>query len=158
MSSLEKVSEFATAHLLLQPGEQLLASARAMPLGGTKKFADRVGKAARFGGIGALVLVGYDVHTASASLEAAMKLGVHTALTDRRLILIRAGAMRGAPEEMLGSIERSRITGVDEGTTRVSFVKMVTLTFRCDDGAEYGFEYPKTDTAAARTLAAAARR
>ena len=92
---------------------------------------------------------------ADGSLEDAMKMGVYTVATDRRLLLVKAGGMRGLPVAALASIERARITAVEEGTTRVSLVKMVTMTVRCDDDTELGFEYPKPETNDARAVLAA---
>ena len=126
----------------------------AMPLGGVKAWAKRTGTMWAGGAVGALVMAN-QADTADGSLEDAMKMGVYTVATDRRLLLVKAGGMRGLPVAALASIERARITAVEEGTTRVSLVKMVTMTVRCDDDTELGFEYPKPETNDARAVLAA---
>lgn len=153
-STVDKVRELAADQPILEPGETIVAAAKAMPLGGVKAWAKRTGTMWVGGAVGALVMAN-QADTADGSLEDAMKMGVYTVATDRRLLLVKAGGMRGLPVAALASIERARITAVEEGTTRVSLVKMVTMTVRCDDDTELGFEYPKPETNDARAVLAA---
>ena len=152
-SNLDKVRELAASQPVLVDGEALVAVAKAMPLGGVKAWAKRTGTMYVGGAVGALVMSQQSGD--DGSLEDAMKMGVYLAVTDRRLVLLKVGGMRGLPVAAVASIDRSRITAVEEGTTRVSLVKMVTLTVRCDDDSEYAFEFPKPETNDARAVAAA---
>jgi hypothetical protein len=142
----EKLREFLVQNPILEQGESIHAAAKAMPLGGVKKFAKDRAPMLAGGAIGAFIAHQRDKKVVSGDLETAMRNGVYLLATDQRLFLIAAGGMRGLPQEHLGSVERSRITKVEQGSTRVSLVKMLTVTFSLDDGTELGFEFPKVDT------------
>jgi len=142
----ERLREFLVSHPALEQGEAIHAAAKAMPLGGVKKFAKDRSPMFVGGAIGALIAHSRDKKIVAQDLETAMRNGVYLLATDRRLLLISAGGMRGLPQEHIGSVERSRVSRVDKGTTRVSMVKMLTITFGLDDGSELGFEFPKVDT------------
>jgi len=151
-STIDNVREFLAAQPLLEPVESLVAAAKGMPLGGVKAWSKRTGAAWAGGAVGALVM---SQQSGGDSLEAALKAGAYLAVTDRRVVLLQQGGMRGKPVAAVATIDRARITAVEEGTTRVSLVKMVTLTIRCDDETEIAFEFPKPETNDARSVLAA---
>ena len=153
-STIDNVREFLAAQPLLEPGEPLVAAAKGMPLGGVKAWSKRTGAAWAGGAVGALVM-SHQSGGDGDSLEAALKAGAYLAVTDRRVVLLQQGGMRGKPVAAVATIDRARITAVEEGTTRVSLVKMVTLTIRCDDETEIAFEFPKPETNDARSVLAA---
>lgn len=148
----EKVLEFLSSHPVLEPGETVMAAAKAMPLGEIKRMAQRQGAMLVGGAVGAIVSHVRDSKAPADDMAAAMKSGVYLALTERRLLLISAAGMRALPSELLASVQRSRIVSVEEGVTKVSFVKMMTLTFAFDDETSLAFEFPKVDIKDARTL------
>ena len=117
-----------------------------MPLGGVKRFAKDRAPMFAGGAIGAFIAHNRDKKIVADDLETAMRNGVYLLATDRRLLLVSAGGMRGLPQEHIGSVERSRVVRVEKGSTRVSMVKMLTVVFTLDDGSELGFEFPKVDT------------
>jgi hypothetical protein len=148
----ERLREFLVDNPALEQGESILGATKAMPLGGVKKFAKSRSETFVGGAIGAWIAHSRDKKIVAEDLETAMRNGVFLLATDRRLLLISSGGMRGLPQEHLGSIERSRITRIERGVTRVSLVKMSTATFSLDDGTELGFEFPKVDTKDAERL------
>ena len=152
---IERVSEFLAANLILEPGESVVVAAKGMPLGQIKKNSKRQGALLVGGAIGAIVSHVRESKMTPDELSEKMRLGAYLVLTERRLLLIGAAGMRSLPGEFLGSVERTRITGLEEGTTKVSFVKMMTLTFRLDDGNELAFEFPKVDAKDGERLKAA---
>ena len=141
----ERVREFLNDNPALEQAEVILAVSKAMPLGQIKKNAKVQGPMLVGGVIGALISHHRESKISADDLHSKMKLGVYLVATDRRLLLISAGGLRSLPQEHLGSVERSRITKVERGTTKVSLVKMLTATFVLDDGSELGFEFPKVD-------------
>ena len=152
---IERVTEFLSSNLILEPGESVVAAAKAMPLGQIKKNTKRQGALLAGGAIGALVAHYRETKMSADELTEKMRLGAYLVLTERRLLLIGAAGMRSLPGEFLGSVDRARIVSVDEGVTKVSFVKMLTLTFCLDDGNELAFEFPKVDAKDGERLRAA---
>lgn len=142
----ERLREFIEQHPALAQGEVILAAAKGMPLGGTKKFAKDRGPMLVGGAVGAFITHARDKKVVVDDLEAAMRNGVYLLATDRRLLLVSAGGLRGLPQEHIGSVDRSRVSRVERGVTKVSMVKMLTATFQLDDGSELAFEFPKIDT------------
>ena len=142
----ERLREFLVSHPALEQGEAIHAAVKAMPLGGTKKFAKDRGPMLVGGAVGALIAHARDKKIGGDDLDSAMRNGVYLLATDRRLLLISAGGLRGLPQEHIGSVERSRVSRVERGVTKVSMVKMLTATFLLDDGTELAFEFPKIDT------------
>ena len=153
-STVDKVRELAAEQPILEPGETIVAAAKGLPLGGVKAWAKRTGAMWAGGAVGAVVMAQH-ADASEGAVEEAMRMGVYLVATDRRLLLVKAGGMRGLPVAALASIERGRITSVEEGQTRVSLVKMVTMTVRCDDETELGFEFPKPETNDARNVLSA---
>lgn len=141
----ERIREFLERQPVLAQGEAIHAVAKAMPLGGVKRFAKDRAPMLVGGAIGAFIAHNRDKKIVADDLETAMRNGVYLLATDRRLLLISAGGMRGLPQEHIGSVERSRVVRVERGSTRVSMVKMLTVVFTLDDGSELGFEFPKVD-------------
>jgi len=142
----ERLREFLDRQPALAQGEAIHAAAKAMPLGGVKRFAKDRAPMFVGGAIGAFITHNRDKKVVADDLETAMRNGVYLLATDRRLLLVSAGGMRGLPQEHIGSVERSRVVRVERGSTRVSMVKMLTVVFTLDDGSELGFEFPKVDT------------
>ena len=148
----ERVLEFLSAHPVLEDGETVLAAAKAMPLGQIKRNSQRQGALLVGGAIGALVSHIRESKVPAEDMVDRMRLGAYLVLTDRRLLVVSAVGMRSLPGEFLASVERGRIASVEEGTTKVSFGKMTTITFHFDDETSLGFEFPKVDAKDARRL------
>ena len=148
----EKIREFLTTHPALDQAEAIHAAAKAMMLGGTKNFAKKQSTMFVGGAVGALIAHQRDKKVVADDLETRLRNGVYLLATDRRLLLISAGGMRGLPQEHVASVERARIRSVERGTTRVSMVKMLTATFSFDDDTQLAFEFPKVDTKDAERL------
>ena len=141
----ERVRDFLNENPALEQAESIIAVSKAMPLGQIRKNARVQGPLLAGGAIGALVSHLRESKMSAEDLQSKMKMGVFLVATDRRLLLISAGGMRALPREHIGSVERSRITKIERGTTKVSLVKMMTVTFTLDDGSELSFEFPKVD-------------
>lgn len=150
--SRSKVDEFIDRHAVLQPGESVLATARAMPKGGIKAWSKRVGKAARFGGAGMAFVFAKDSLSSDTSYEKAAEKGVYLVLSGSRLIVLDSSPFGATPERVIATVERSRIIGVDEGVTKVGLFKLLNITLALDDETEVGFEFAKPDTGEGRAL------
>lgn len=151
----EKVREFLTTQPLLEPSESVLAAAKAMPLGQIKKQSKVTGAKLVGGAVGALVASARESQMSPEDLHGKMRNGVYLVATDRRLYLIAAGGLRGLPHEHVGTVERSRISKIESGSSRISLVKLLTITFTLDDETELAFEFPKVDVKGAEKLLAA---
>jgi hypothetical protein len=147
-----KIRDFLGSSPTLDNGETYLASVKAMPAGGIKKFAKDRSVFLVGGAVGALIAHARDKRIDADDLATSMRNGVFLAATDRRLLLISCVGLRSQPQELLASVERARIVQVERGETRVSMVKMMTATFHFDDGTNLGFEFPKVDTKDANSL------
>lgn len=152
---LKRINEFLSEKPTLRDGEHIVAAAKAMPLGQIKKNAKRQGPLLVGGVVGALIMHSQDKKVTQDNLSSHMKSGVYLLATNQRLILIGAGGLRVLPQEILASVERERLTHLQKGTTRVSLVKMMTITCVLDDGSEMSFEFPKVDTQDGERLFAA---
>lgn len=150
--NVEKINEFLAANPVLEAGESFVAVAKGMPLGQIKRNSQRQGALLVGGAIGAVVSHIRDSKQPAEDMAGKMRLGVFLVLTDRRLLLVSLTGLRSTPGELLATVQRSRIVAAVEGTTKVSFVKMMTLTFEFDDETSLVFEFPKVDAKEARHL------
>ena len=150
--SEQRLRKFLTTNPARHDGETIAVVAKGMPLGGIKKFAKDRSTMMVGGVVGALIAHSRDKKIVADDLATSMRNGVYLVATDRRLLIVAAGGMRGMPQEHLGSVERTRIQSVERGETRVSLVKMTTAVFHLDDGSLLGFEFPKVDAKDADSL------
>ena len=106
-----------------------------------------------FGAVGAIASTISDKRAPEpAEVEAKLKNGAYVALTSMRVILLSVGAMSSSPKELVLSIDRSAIQGVEMGTTRVSLLKLPTLSLLFGDGDPLQFEFAKPDAKDAQAL------
>ena len=106
-----------------------------------------------FGAVGAIASTISDKRAPEpAEVEAKLKNGAYVALTSLRVILLSVGAMSSSPKELVLSIDRSAIQGVEMGTTRVSLLKLPTLSLLFADGDPLQFEFAKPDAKDAQAL------
>ena len=68
------------------------------------------------------------------------------------MFLIGIGGLGGTPREIAAILDRSSIHGVEMGTTRVSLVKLPTLTLHIGPEESVGFEFAKPDAKDAEEL------
>ena len=148
----DRIEEFLVEAGVLDAGETFVAAAKAMPLGGMAKLG-RSSSLYMFGAVGAIAATVRENRAPEpAELEAKLKKGAYLALTSQRLFLVSIGGMGSAPREIAAVIDRSAIAGVDMGTTRVSMVKLPTLTIRLGPDESIGFEFAKPDAKDAEEL------
>ena len=147
-----KVESYLLDSGSLMGGETFIIAAKAMPLGGFMKSA-RSTSYLMFGAVGAIASTISDKRAPEpAEAEAKLKNGAYVALTSMRVILLSVGAMSSSPKELVLSIDRSAIQGVEMGTTRVSLLKLPTLSLLFGDGDPLQFEFAKPDAKDAQAL------
>ena len=155
--STTQVRDFLDRYGVLEDGERVVATCRAMPLGGVKAWAKRSGKAARFGLIGAAVMLFKDSRVPVEDYAEAAAQGVFLAVTDRRLIVLNSRGARPVPTALLASVPRLNVVGLTEGTTKVGLFRLANVDIGLDDGTNVGFEFSKADASEGRAVVDALR-
>jgi hypothetical protein len=145
----------------LGAGEQVLAATKAQVLGGSMKLAKQTGLFVGLGGmVGAAASAAVD--RGADDVAKALASGATVAVTDRRLLVLSASKVSGGPKDLVIAVDRSQVTGVEEGSTRVTMVKLMTFTAHVTDPATGGttplaFEVPKVATKDAVAVVATLR-
>jgi hypothetical protein len=137
-----KISKAAAGEL--QPGEQVVAGMFVQPLGSSSRM---VG-AATGGLVGAALASKLRTKddgtlvsdTGSAASLPDQKLAI--GLTDRRLLVYSFGGLMGKPKELLTSLDRSALAGVDVQNGKLA--NRVTLVFA--DGSGKMYEAPRMNS------------
>lgn len=146
----------------LQPGERVVAATKAQVLGGTMKMAKLTGLTVGIGGlVGAAAAAAVD--PGGDDVGKRLAAGAAVAVTDRRLLVLSVTKLGANPKDLVLSVDRAQVSGVEEGTTRAAMVKMATFTVQVAESAagepvELGFEVPKVATKDAAAVVAELRR
>jgi len=147
-----KVESFLTESGAILEGEQFVTAAKAMPLGGFKGLSRSSGYY-MFGVVGAVAAqVAESRRPEPAEIEAKLKKGAYLALTSSRLFVMSIAGLSSNPNEIVIVVDRSAIEGVEMGTTRVSMVKLPTITLSFGPEDSLTFEFAKPDAKDAEAL------
>lgn len=137
----------------LQPGEEVLAAAKAQVEGNTMKMARQRGFQQNLGFIATEVL---ERRGLSEAPDVDFSNGAVVAATDRRFLLMNVTNLGANPKELVAAYDLGQIVGVETGTKRVMLVKMLTVTvsLQAQEGppADLSFEFPKVATKDAENL------
>jgi hypothetical protein len=141
----------------LELGEQVIVATKAMPLGGAKAIGRRAAPFAVAGVVGGLIgaaaaqaVLRHNPET----IAAAFQNGVTIVLTDRRLLLMSQTAAGANPKEVVVAMPISSVHAVRMGTTRVSLVKLLTVSVDAAGYEHFDFEVPKPSTRDAEEVVA----
>ena len=148
----DKVEDFLGEAGAFAEGETFVTAAKAMPLGGMAGLS-KSSSLYMFGAVGAIAATVRDSRAPSPTeLEAKIKKGLYLALTSQRLFLVAIGGLGNAPREIAAILDRSAIQSVEMGTTRVSMIKLPTLTLHLGPEESIAFEFAKPDAKDAEHL------
>lgn len=148
MGYTPKLQKVAAA--VLEPGEELLAGARAMTSGATASIIGGAAGAVAGGGAGLLAAEKLTRDAAEEGQAQAEAAGVGSApqvavgLTSRRFLIWKRSGLSGKAKELIGVLAVEDVTAV-EGEDSGSKLKPDLLTLRLRSGESLTFEIVKVD-------------
>ncbi len=146
----------------LEPGETLLAAAKASPAGRAHQQILGTAGMSQLGIAGAVAgnRIGERWNEAGhsaredAGIDTGPTMQVLAGLSDRRFLLWKVGGLRSRPQELLGSITRDDIDRIELGTTSLFGFTQPEIVVHTTTGASFGLAVAKIHRGDAEHLVA----